>query len=97
MALDASVLAELMITEFVTLMESQPDIVKNATVTTTPLEDGSTGVEVTKEYGPPEVNPDDVRPLMTAIATAIVNHIKENAYVDDNGVGGTPAGDWSIK
>lgn len=95
MALDATVLAELMISKFAEEMESQPDIPKNTTVTTTPLEDGSTEVSVTTEVGPPEVSPDDVRPLMTAIATAVVNHLKENAYVDDTD--GTAGGEWRIK
>lgn len=95
MALNVSVLTEEMVTAFIKEMENLPDVLKNVTVTNTPLEDGTTELTVNREYGPPEVKPDDIRPMMTAIATAIVNHLKENAYVDDtdpfNG------GNWRIK
>lgn len=95
MALSISDLTEEMITAFIKEMEGKPDVLKSTTVTTTPLEDGTTDVTVNREYGPPEVNPDDIRPMMTAIATAIVNHLKENAYADDT----DPfyGGNWRIK
>ena len=95
MALNISVLTEEMITAFIKEMEGLPDVLKNVTVTNTPLEDGTTELTVNREYGPPEIKPDDVRPLMTAIATAVVNHLKENAYADDTHP--LYGGNWRIK
>lgn len=95
MALDASNLAQAMVTAFIQQMESRPDVLKNVTITNTPLEDGTTEMAVHREFGPPEVKEEDITPLMTAIATAVVDHLKENAYVDDT----DPfyGGNWRIK
>lgn len=97
MPLDAEVLIELMLTKFSEAMEGQPDVLKSTSATTIPLEDGSTEVEVTEEYGPPEIDPETVRPLMTAIANAVIDHFTEEALVDDQGNPAPPAGEWGIQ
>lgn len=95
MALDTDVLSELMVSNFVEEKANGPDEVQSREAEVVPLEDGSSETNVTEETGPPDVKPEDIRPLMSAISKAIVDHLTENAFVEDTDA--TYGGNWRIK
>jgi hypothetical protein len=93
MPLDIDVLTENILSALQSEVSSNI-VVKNRSTRTQALEDGSTSISVTEEVGPAEVNIDSIRPMIKAIATGVINHIKENAYVDDTD--GSAGGKWRI-
>lgn len=84
MALDPEVLAQLAFTKYETKMQEQnPEVLLNRQTTVNTLYDGSVSLEFTDETGPIEINRDDIWPLLSALAEAIVEHINENAEVQN--------------
>lgn len=84
MALDAVVLAELAFTKYAANMEEQfPEVVKNRETEQVTKDDGSTELSFTEETGPIEVRREDIMPLLTAVAEAVVEHFNENAEVQE--------------
>jgi hypothetical protein len=82
MALDAEVLAELAFSKYqVNMREQHPEVLKNRTVRQVPLDDGSTNIEYDDETGPIEIKREDIMPLLSALAEAIVEHMNEHAEV----------------
>lgn len=83
MALDAEVLAELAFSKYQGNLRNQfPEVVKSRTVVERPRADGSTDYSFNEEIGPAEVKREDIMPLLSAFAEAIVEHINEHAVVE---------------
>lgn len=84
MALNAEVLAELAYLKYQTNMRDQfPEAVKKRVVVERPRADGSTDYSFSEEVGPIEVKREDIMPLLSALAEAIVEHINEHAVVEN--------------
>lgn len=84
MALDAAVLAELAFSKYeANMREQNPEVLLNRETTVTTLDDGSVDVTFDDETGPIEVRREDVWPLLSALAEAIVEHINEHAEVQN--------------
>jgi len=84
MALSATVLAELAFLKYQTNMRDQfAEVVKSRTVVERPREDGSTDYTFNEEVGPIEIKREDIMPLLSALAEAIVEHINEHALVQN--------------
>jgi hypothetical protein len=93
MALDSSALSRMMIDIFKS-KSSAKIITKGVNVESTQLQDGTTKYDTTEIKGPMQINPDDVRPLFESIAEAIVQHLQQNAVVDNPLT--TEAENWRI-
>lgn len=82
MALSSTVLAELAFVKYQEKMREQfPEVVKSRTVLEIPRADGSTDYEFQEETGPIEIKQEDIMPLLSALAEAIVEHMTEHAEV----------------
>lgn len=60
-----------------------PEVVKDRTVVERPRADGSTDYSFNEEVGPAEIKREDIMPLLSALAEAIVEHINEHAVVEN--------------
>lgn len=84
MALDATTLAELAFTKYASKMQTQhPEVVKARTTAQETRADGTTALVFTDETGPLEVRREDIMPLLSALAEAIVEHMNEHAEVQN--------------
>lgn len=82
MALDATMLTQIALGKYVAKMATAfPDVVKGGTVEQVPKEDGTVEFVSTEQRGPVEVDEDGIKPLIEAIAEAIVEHLISNGTV----------------
>ncbi len=77
-------LAEQAINIYKEEMRSQRAVL-NRVITQRPREDGSIQYTATDQIGPIEIDAEKMRPLMKALARAIINHLKNNAVVSVGG------------
>jgi hypothetical protein len=93
MSLNADVIADLAEKFYQEEVESGDPVVKSRSVVSEVQDSGEVTYEVVEEWGPPEVETEKIRPLMKALARAMVKAIRSNAEVVDTAAGGR----WRIE
>lgn len=89
MALDADVLSEMAFARYQEKMQAQhPAVVRHRTMSRVPRSDGTEDFTFSEDIGPVEVRREDIMPLLSALAEAIVEHITEHAEVQNVSAGG---------
>lgn len=87
MSLDADVIADLAEKFYQEELEAAPPVVKGRSVVSEVQDSGEVAYAVSEEWGPAEVETEKIRPLMKALARAMVKAIRSNAEVVDTAAG----------
>lgn len=82
MALNAGTVTSIALARYQEKMQEEfPDVVKNQRILKLSRDDGSVEYEVLEERGPIEIDIKSIKPLISAIAEAVVEHITEHGEV----------------